>query len=593
MVDRRRFLSGSLTALGWGLAAPFTLNTGACGGGGASVRQGADAGMAGDGAGAGDTAGVARPPAVLRLDSERVFDLSVASGDPTASGVILWTHIRPERFAPEIPLWFQVADEPGFQRVRLEGLVAMPATGPGSDHTVKVDLDGRLEAGRSYHYRFIYGDTASQTGRCRTLPARGTSPAEVKLAVLTCQDYTNGYYGAYRHVAEDDSIDFLVHLGDFIYESVDDERFQETPFPDRLLTLPIGGHVATGLGDYRFLYRNCRSDPSVRRALERHTLIAAPDDHETANDCYWDYANDTLGAPDHPFKGDAARLRRLKLDSQRAWCEYMPTRVAFDPLATHPHQASRLYRTFVFGDLVRLSMLDTRSYRTAHPCGEGDVLERYLPLGCEKYETPTQTILGKEQRAWLLDELTSPGQTWKVLGNQTFFGRLSAVPNGGLPINLDAWDGFGAERSLLTAEINRRAIENLVILNGDLHSSIASHVRADDGSLFTPASVVGVEFMTPAVTSAALTEMLAKGIGRAAAGTTGLSEAAVRLNNPHIRFFNSALHGYSTVRFTPTGADWTAYAVDKTVADPSRTTSRAFVRYRKPIGTPMLIEVPI
>jgi alkaline phosphatase D len=575
MVDRRRFLAGSLSAFGWGLGAPFVVSAG-CGGGG----------------GGGDV------PTVLRFDSERVFDLSVCSGDPTASGVILWTHIRPEQFALTTPLWFQVAADPGFDRLLLEGLVAPATAGPSTDHTVKVDLDGRLEAGRTYHYRFVYGDTASQTGRCRTLPAANATPAALKLAVMTCQDYTNGYYGAYRHVAEDDSIDFLVHLGDFIYESVDDERFQETPFPDRLITLPGAGRVASGLGDYRFLYRTCRADPSVRRALERHTLIAAPDDHETANDCYWDYANDTLGAPDHPFTGDVARLRRLKLDAQRAWCEYMPTRVAFDPLASHPHAASRIYRSFAFGSLVRLSMLDTRTYRSAHPCGEGDVFQRYLPLGCDKYEAASQnilgqSILGKDQRAWLLDELTAPGQTWHVLGNQTFFGKLSAVPGGGLPINLDAWDGFGGERSWLTAEIKRRAIENLVILTGDLHSSIASHVRADDGGLFTPGSVVGVEFMTPAVTSAALTEMLAKGIGRAATGTAGLSEAAVRLNNPHIRFFNSAFHGYSVVTFTATGADWTAYAVDKTVADPSRTTTRAFARYRKLIGTPMLIEVPI
>ncbi|HEY0712324.1 MAG TPA: PhoD-like phosphatase N-terminal domain-containing protein, partial [Polyangia bacterium] len=248
MVDRRRFLKGSLSAFGWGLAAPFVVSACCGGGGGTGGMRGHDAAASPDAemeAGGGPP----RPPAVLRFDSERVFDLSVASGDPTSRGVILWTHLRSERVLPGTPLWFQVAEDPGFQSLVLEGLLASDAAGPATDNTVKVDLDGRLAGGRLFHYRFIYGDTASQTGRCRTLPAASSSPAAIKLAVMTCQDYTNGYYGAYRHVADDDSIDFLVHLGDFIYESIDDERFQETPYPDRLLTLPGSGRVAMGLLD--------------------------------------------------------------------------------------------------------------------------------------------------------------------------------------------------------------------------------------------------------------------------------------------------------------------------------------------------------
>jgi alkaline phosphatase D len=566
-VDRRRFLKAFVPSLGWGLAAPYVLSVTGCGGELDSSEL---------------TFG-------LTADDGRVFDLSVASGDPSQTGVALWTHIRPSSFSPTTPLRFQVATDAAFASLVLEGMVAAPATGPSTDYTVKVDLEGRLGAGRGYFYRFVYGDVASRTGRCRTLPAAGAGA--VKLGLLTCQDFTNGYYGAYRHVAADDSLDFLVHLGDFIYESVEDPRFQDLPFPDRQLTLPGGGTVALGLDDYRFLYRSYRSDPALQRALERHTLIAAPDDHETANDCYWDYARDTLGAPDHPFKDDVARLKRLKLDSQRAWLEYVPARVPFNASATHPHQASRVYREFNFGDLVRLCMLDTRTYRSPHPCGEGDFFHRYVPVGCGTLNAPTQTILGSDQRTWLVDRLSAKGATWKLLGNQTFLGRMSALPGGALPINVDAWDGYAAERKWLSNELGRRQIKNLVVATGDLHSTIASYVKAsyDNINPLDLGNLQGVEFMTPAVTSAALTEMLGKGLGGAGSFTSGLGAAAVRLNNPHIRYFDSSRHGYSTLQFTRSSCEWVAYAVDKG-QDASVAGKQAYARFRKDTNWPFLIE---
>ena len=410
--------------------------------------------------------------------------------------------------------------------------------------------------------------------------------------MLTCQDFTNGYYGAFRHLAADDSLDFLVHLGDFIYESVGDPRFQEQPFADRRLSLPGGRTVVHGLEDYRYLYRAYRSDPALQLALEQHTLIAATDDHETANDCYWDYERDTLGAPDHPFAGDTTRLRRLKLEAQRAWVEYLPTRVRFDPAASHPHQASRSYREFAFGDLVRLNMLDTRSYRSPHPCGEGDLFQRYLPVGCTQAHRARADHPG--QRPAHLAGGSPVGQRalWKLLGNQTFFGPLSALPFGGWPINVDAWDGYQAERRWLCRQIQQRGVKNLVILTGDLHSAIASQVKADYNNLnpFDFGNQLGVEFMTPAVTSAALFEMLARGTaGDSSSFADGLSEAAVRLNNPHIRHFNSSRYGYSTVTFTRTQVEWIAYGVDKSVASgtPART---ALARFRKTTSWPYLSE---
>ena len=565
-IDRRKFLSGASSAMGWGLAAPYVLSVGGCDGPEVS----------------GLTFG-------LRTDSERIFDLSVASGDPSPRGVVLWTHLRPEAVVAGTPLRFQIAQDPAFTTLVVEGTVASAAIGPQRDHTIRVEIEGPLAPGAAYHYRFIYGDTASRTGRCRTLPPAGV--ASVKLAAITCQDFTNGYYGAFRHIAEDDSIDFLLHLGDFIYESVGDPRFQDQPFADRRIELPSGGTVALGLQDYRALYRKYRSDPALQRALERHTAIICTDDHETANDCYWDYARDTLGAPDHPFAAEPAALKKLKLESQRAWLEYAPARVTVDESATHPHQYSRVYREFALGDLVRLCALDTRTYRTPHPCGEGDIFHRYLPVGCTNLAAPTQSILGADQRTWLVDRLGAGGALWKLLGNQTFFGPLSAVIGGVSPINVDAWDGYGAERRWLTAELRRRGVKNLVLLTGDMHSTIASHVMADYNNLnpFDFGNFLGAEFMTPAVTSAALMEMLVRQVGNDTGLADGLTEAAVRLNNPHVQYFNSSRYGYSTILFTRQSAQWTAYAVDKST-DAGTATRQPLARFRKSIGWPYLIR---
>ncbi|MEM8534501.1 MAG: alkaline phosphatase D family protein, partial [Chloroflexota bacterium] len=340
-------------------------------------------------------------------EPERVFSLSVASGDPSPSGVVLWTRVNPEVWAADRPLAFEVAEDDQFQQIVASGLINGADFGPERDHTVLIDLDGNLGANQRYHYRFIYNETASRTGRCRTLPAANEDIERVRFAVLTCQDYTNGYYGAFAHLAQEE-IDFVIHLGDFIYESAADPRFQRLPFPDRAVVLPSGEQVAFDLNDYRSLYQTYRSDPFFQAALEQHTWIIIWDDHETANDCYWDEERDTLGAPDHPFTtdpqfgNDPARLNQLKFDAQRAWAEYVPARVRINENATRPQDYLQIYRQFAFGSLVDLFMTDERTYRSAPPCGTGDVGERYASPGCEAQFDPERTMLGQAQRDWLV-----------------------------------------------------------------------------------------------------------------------------------------------------------------------------------------------
>jgi alkaline phosphatase D len=529
----------------------------------------------------------ARAPTTLREDSAGWFDLSVASGDPSATGVMLWTHIRPDVIDSERVLYFQVASDAAFGQLVLEGTVPASSLGAEHDFTVSVDLEGRLGSGQRYYYRFIYGDVVSRVGRCKTLPTGSLSA--LTLGLLTCQDYTNGYYGALRHLAQDDSIDFVLHLGDVIYETAGDPSFQTLPFDDRKLTLPSGAGVVQGLEDYRALYRIYRTDPWFQAVLERHTFILAPDDHETANDCYWDYEQDTLGAPDHPFTGDAVALRRLKLEAQQAWLEYIPARVQVNAGATHPHDYYKCYRDFRFGDLVQLNMFDTRTYRSPHPCGEGRIFERYLPLGCSAWAGDSQTLLGEAQRGWLSDKLATPGALWNLLGNQTLFAQLSLA---GTPIDVDAWDGYDAERRWLTGQLKDLNVSNPVVITGDLHSYVAAEIKVDYGNI-NPLDLdnyAGVEFMTPSVTSAALFDTLLADVQGDPTLVNGLTGGAVTLTNPHIKFFESQSHGYSVLRFTRDYCEWVAYAVDKN-ADPATVARTTLARMRKYTWLPTLVPM--
>jgi alkaline phosphatase D len=544
----------------------------------------------------------------LGTDAARVFDLSVSSGDPSTTGVILWTHLRPDAIRPTADLYVQVALDRAFTQPLVQCQISastLAANLAQNDHTVKLDLDGRLpitaQAG-TYFYRFIYDGTLSRTGRCRTLPAAGASLSNVKLGLLTCQDFTNGYYGALAHVAKDDSLDYVLHLGDFIYETAGDPSFQSLPFADRTLLLPSGGLVALSLADYRHLYRTYRADPFLQAAMEAHTFICVPDDHETANDCYWDEARDTLGAPDHPFTtnaqygNDPLLLRNLKLQSQQAWSEYVPARVSFNAQASHPHQAQQVYRRFQFGSFLDLHMIDTRTYRNPHPCGEGEYGQRYFPLGCNKGNLPGRTLLGETQRDWLLNGLTQSTATWKLLGNQTFMGRLTLsklVPSVAA-FNVDGWDGYAAERSQIANALRDAHVKNFVVVTGDLHSHIASDLKVDYNNInpLSFSNYIGCEFMTPATTSANLGEIALATASPAAQKLLSQALAAPLAYeaNPHIRYFNTSSQGYSTLQLTNDHAEWVSYKVDKNT-NSANAKRQCVSRQRKYMSLPWLTRM--
>ncbi|MFB6084960.1 MAG: alkaline phosphatase [Halorientalis sp.] len=525
-------------------------------------------------------------------DPDDTFPQSVASGGPTPEGVICWTRVSPDRFDLESTLAVEVATDPDFTDRVYRGLIDDAESILAHDYTVKVDLDGHLDPDSEYHYRFVYDGVASRTGQCRTLPEPDASPDSLRIAVLTCQNYLNGYFPAYHYVAEAD-LDFVVHLGDFIYES-DAGHFKgigSPTFEGRDLELPSGYDRVHTLEDYRYLYRTYRADDFLQEALESHTLIAGWDDHEMVNDIYWDRETDAP-AGDHPRGDDPEFMAELVADAMHAWWEFMPARIEYDPAGDSLQDRFRLWRDFEFGDLVTLVMTDERLFR--------DPPREAIPtadnVGPHR-EPPGRTMLGDEQREWLIDTITGSETTWTVWADEvlTVPFRIGSGPLSVYPVQ-GGWDGYTRERQTISEAIAAADVDNYVTLTGDMHCYVAAYVQASypgritGGTGVAEGEPIGVEFMTPALTSLNAAEALHLTEGWRGTVTEPLVSKLVTGMNPHIDFFDSHNWGYSVVEFTPEACTYVGYAVDKTVDSPDADRD-VLVAYRVPEGVVNLVDV--
>ena len=476
------------------------------------------------------------------VDPADAFAWGVASGDPAPDGAILWTRVPSSPTGPVAVRW-RVAADPALRDVVAAGAATASAA---DDWTVKVRVrDRALRPSTTYWYRFGALGAGSRTGRFMTLPDPATPLERLRLGYVSCQDFTSGRFHALRLLADAD-VDYVLHLGDYIYESVSDPRFQQRGPADRRLRLPGDRDRAETLDDYRWLYRTYRRDPDLQRLHERVAVIPIWDDHEFANDGYGIHDTDTA---DEDANADPAR----RSAASQAWAEYMPADVAFDPTAD-PVDQIRVHRRFAFGDLVDLVLTDERLHRDGPPCGLARE-DRYATLGCVARHDPDRTMLGAEQRRWLVDSLTTSTRRWKLWGNETMLMpfRLPAwlarrlhphardVPMlTEVLVSLDQWDGYPAERAMLADALVD--VDNLVVLTGDLHSFITGTVRTDDGRDVATCLMVG------SVTSANLAEMIA---GRTLPSVPVPLTRLVRGANPHLTYVSSSTHGYNVVDITP------------------------------------------
>jgi alkaline phosphatase D len=441
------------------------------------------------------------------------FALGVASGDPLPDGIVLWTRLAPEptdlaAMPPvDVPVAWELARDAGFGSVVASGVVV---TGPSVAHSVHVDVRG-LDAATTYWYRFTVGAHASAPGRTRTAPAHGTAVERVRFAVASCQAYQSGYYVAYRGVAADD-LDFVLFLGDYIYELESSNAARRHRFPP----------PAT-LDEYRVFYGLNAADPDLQAAHAAHPWIVTWDDHEVEDN----YAGLDPGGIGQLTDPDArAKFPAKRAAAYQAWWEHMPVR------ACAPVDGSLvIYRDFAFGDLVRLAVVDDRQYRSATPRGEGaGNLPRLFGGGPQLPGAfdPNATMLGREQETWLDDVVRSARERWFVFGQQTVMAEVDRDPEDPeRGFSMDAWDGYVVPRNRLLASVRDAGLRNFVSVGGDIHTSCVADLLLDYHVPGSPR--VGTELVGPSVSAI---ELLPQ----------GFAEATLR--NPHIHLYDTQRRGY-------------------------------------------------
>ena len=456
----------------------------------------------------------ASPVATPRLGGSP-FALGVASGDPLPDGVVLWTRLAPDPLAPfggmegqpAVEVRWEVAEDTAFARVVQSGTAA---ASPDLAHSVHADVTG-LTPGREYFYRFQAAGEISPVGRTKTAPARDAALDRLRFAFASCQDWLTGYFPAYRHLAAED-LDVVLFLGDYIYEYAYGEG--EFPVPGREHTAP----ETITLADYRLRHALAKTDPNLQRAHAAFPWITTWDDHEVDND----YANESSEEGD-PAETFLAR----RAAGYQAFYEHLPLR----PESMPQGAAMRLYRRLTFGDLAEFSVLDTRQYRTDHPCGAG---EQVL---CAAALDPNTTMTGPEQERWLLAGLNASGARWNVLAQQVLMAELAHRPEPQEIYWTDAWDGYPAARNRILGHVLNAGTSNPVVLTGDWHSTFVNDLKAD---FRDPASTtVATEFVVTAIST-----------GGDANGYQDYYGPMVP-NNPHIRFFDGDRRGYMRCELTP------------------------------------------
>jgi len=428
------------------------------------------------------------------------FTLGVASGDPTATGVVLWTRLAPKLFTEgggmpdrKVTVDWQVATDERFHRVVRSGVAwAVPALG----HSVHVEVEG-LAPDHEWFYRFRYRGELSPVGRTRTAPVHDGTLA---FAFASCQAWDNGYYPSYAHMADED-LDLVLHLGDYVYEGgiPADGGLRKVSTPDVLRAAP------RDLTRWRMQYELYKSDPDLQAAHARFPWVVTWDDHEVQND----YANTRS-----QYEGDIGALRAA---AYQAWYEHQPVR-----------SRGRIYRRLKWGRLAQLDVLDGRQYRSVPPCGWGEA------DACPAAYDPAVTMLGAAQEKWLYDGLRDSRARWNLLGNNVMLGRLDHDGTAGNRLWHDAWDGFPAARRRLTETWVRHRVSNPVAVTGDWHSTFANDIHRDFDVAGSP--VVASEIVGTSISS--------NGDGE----VYGPYYGPMIKYNPHIKFFDGDRRGYVRCR---------------------------------------------
>jgi alkaline phosphatase D len=478
------------------------------------------------------------------------FYHGVASGDPLADAVIIWTRAAPINIQEKkVSGKWRMATDLEMQNIVQAGNFETDDT---KDYTVKMDVQN-LVSNTTYYYQFEALGEKSIIGRTKTAP-KASDSQRLRFAVISCNNFQDGYFNAFKMIANRHDLDAVIHLGDYIYE------YKEGGYDTKKLERNISPTTEIiDLQDYRFRYSQYRLDENFIKIHQQHPFICIWDDHETANDSYKD------GASNHQPESEGDWESR-KSAAKQAYFEWLPIR-------NHPQQ--KINRVLNYGNLVDLIMLDTRlEARDKKPN------DMYAP----SYMDSSRVMLGKEQREWLFDALKNSDAKWKIIGQQVIFSELNvgwANPLDRLKTEnylLDIWDGYPVERLKIINYFEKEKLQNVVFLTGDFHSSFGFEVTANpmDSIIYNPETsrgAVAVEFVTPSISSSnfdeatsnyrsrKLEECLNKPCG-------GFPFFWNKNPNPHMKYVDLDRNGYMILDVTAEQVQANFYYM-KTILKPS------------------------
>lgn len=467
-----------------------------------------------------------------------VFSLGIASGDPLPDGIVLWTRLAPDPLdgggMPDraVSVEWELAEDERFRKTVRRGVAqARPEYG----HSVHVDVR-HLRPGRAYWYRFRAGGQLSPTGRTRTAPHPHSKGGSLRVALASCQNWQHGWFTPYADMVAQDP-DVVVFVGDYIYESAPSAT-------------AVRRHEGTGepysLVQYRNRYAQYRTDPDLAAMHASAPWVVTFDDHEVDNDWAGEIPQDPAQQPHDAF---VARLTA----AYQAYYEHMPVRASAIPNGPH----IQMYRRFEFGRLARLNVLDTRQYRSDQVTTQ------------EAAQNPALTMLGAEQKQWLLDGLHDSPARWNLIASQIMMAETDILLGAGKQWFYDAWDGYQVERNQFLAEFE--SVRNPVVLSGDRHLTMISDMRKDFAD---PASdVVGAEFVGTSISSNGDQDQAA----------FHAQWDPLMADNPHWKYID-AHRGYHLFDIARDGIDAQVRVVD-TVRQPTATPS-TLARLRVTAGRP-------
>ncbi len=434
------------------------------------------------------------------------FYHGVASGDPLPDRVVIWTRVTPDdSMATTVPLTWEMATDLSFSNIVQTGSGNAEAS---RDFCIKIDVQN-LQANTYYYFRFSALGKESVIGRTKTSPSGNRD--QIRLGVVTCSDYRQGFFTALHNLSGRNDLDAILHLGDYIYEGGGGppEREHDPNFE------------VYRLQDYRTRLSQYRLDSNLQRCHQVYPWINIWDDHDIVVDALTDTSYRHNATAYGPYQ-------TRKQAAVQAFREWLPVR---DPDMLQ-QDFYKNWRHLPYGDLLDLYMLDVRLYdRDRFAVDQNDTL----------FGHPDAKILGPEQLNWINGELQNSTARWKVLGNQL---QMSQFQIGNVPLVFENWDGYPVERDKFFDNIINNSVDNMVVLTGDFHVSFANDVTPNpfnilDYNPITGAGAIGVEFIVPSVTGDNFDEGNDFGLGGAA-----LASGLIQAGNWHTKFVELEGHGY-------------------------------------------------